>query len=133
MNLETKEKKKIFIAAQRSWQGDLTLQAKNKFKTEAEEHTSHAAAWLVKKHRDSILAKLDLEIQEVFKMVVQREDVLSCSEEVEIEDASKIEIDWLVDIKELDKIRKDDISVVLDDASVLFQTDNLFFSTNPAS
>ena len=50
-----------------------------------------------------------------------------------LEDASKIEIDQLVDVKELDKVRKDNRSVALDDTSVLFQTDRLFFSTNPMS
>ena len=47
------------------------------------------AVWLVKKHRDSILIKLDPEIQKVIKTVIWRDDVLSYPEEVEIEDASK--------------------------------------------
>ena len=95
------------------------MQAKRKFKAEAEECASHMAVWLVKKHGDSILTKLDPEIQEVVKIVIQREDVPLHPEEVEIEDASKIEIDWLVDVKGLDEMRKNDVSVALDDTSVL--------------
>ena len=84
-------------------------------------------------HRDSILTKLGPEIQKVVKTVIWRKDIPSCSKEVEIEDASKIEIDWLVDVKGLDEMRKNDVSVALDDTSVLSMTDNLFFSTNPTS
>ena len=119
MDLETKEKKKIFIAAERSQQGDLTLLVKRKFKAEGEEHASHIVAQLVKKYRDNILTKLDLKIQKQVKTVIQRENIPFHSEEVEIEDASKIEMNWLVDIKELDEMRKDDVSVVLDDVLVL--------------
>ena len=40
-------------------------------------------------------------------------------EEAKIEDASKIEIDWLVDVKELNEFGKDDRLVALDDTLVL--------------
>ena len=72
-------------------------------------------------------------MQEVVKTVAQREDVLLYPEEAKIEDASKIEIDWLVDVKELNEFGKDDRLVALDDTLVLSQTDQSFFSNNPAS
>ena len=62
IDLKTEGKEKIFIAIERSWQGDLTLWVKRKYKAEAEVFSAHMAAWLVKLHRDSIMAKLDLDI-----------------------------------------------------------------------
>ena len=76
-------------------------------------------AWLVKKDRDCIFSKLDLVMQEVVKTVVWRGDAPLHPKEAEIEDATKIEIDWLVDIKELDAFRNDDRLVALDNTSVL--------------
>ena len=130
MDLETKEKKKIFIAAERSQQGNLTLWMERKFKVEAQECASHMSAQLVKKHRDSILTKLGLEIQEVVKTVIQRDNVPLHSDKVEIADASKIEIDQFIDVKELYEMRKDDFSVALDYVLAPHWTDNSFFYTN---
>ena len=42
---------------------------KRKFKTEVEVFSAHVAAWLVKMHRNFILFKLDLGMQEVAKTV----------------------------------------------------------------
>ena len=41
------------------------------------------------------------------------------SEEAEIEDASKIEIDWLVDVKKFGEFRKDNRLVAFYDTSLL--------------
>ena len=48
-----------------------------------------------------------------------RDRVLSYLEEVEIEDASKINIDWLIGIKELDAIEGNNKSAAIDDILVL--------------
>ena len=93
MDLETEGKEKIFIAIERSWQGDLTLWAKRKYKAEAEVFSAHMVAWLVKLHGDSIITKLDLDMQKIVKMVEWREGVPLYSEEAEIEDACKMKID----------------------------------------
>ena len=44
MELETEGKEKIFIAIERSWQDDLTLWAKRKYKAEVEVFSTHMAA-----------------------------------------------------------------------------------------
>ena len=51
------------------------------------------AAWLVKLHRDSIMAKLDPDMQKIVKTVEWREGVPLYPEETEIEDACKMKID----------------------------------------
>ena len=44
MNLEFKSSDKFFIAIERSWQGELTLWVKHKFKADAEIYSLHMAA-----------------------------------------------------------------------------------------
>ena len=73
---------------------------------------------LVKIHGDSVLTKLDLGMQKVIKIVQWREGVLLYLEKVEIEDASKIQLDWLIDIEELKNMEEEDKSVVLDNIIV---------------
>ena len=93
ITLESKSSDKIFIAIEWSWQGDLTLWAKRKFKVDVEIYSSHMAAWLTKIHGMSILAKLDPDMQNLVKTVVWRDDVPLYLEEAEIEDVSKINLD----------------------------------------
>ena len=119
MNLESKSGNKIFIVIERSLQGELTLWAKHKFKAEVEIYLSHIAAQLIKIHRNSIIAKLDPDMQNLVKTVIWRDDVLLYPEEAEIEDPSKINIDQLIDIKELDIIESDGKSVAMDNISIL--------------
>jgi len=40
-------------------------------------------------------------------------------EEAEIEDASKINLDWLINIKDLDIMESDNRSVTIDDISII--------------
>ena len=119
MNLESKSSDKIFIAIKRSWQGELTLWAKHKFKVDTEIYSSYIAAWLTKIHRMSIIAKLDPDMQNLVKTVVWRDDVPLYLEEAEIEDASKINLDWLIDIKDLDIIEGDNRSITIDNMSII--------------
>ena len=81
----------------------------------------------------SILAKLDPDMQNLVSTVVWRDDVLLYLEEVEIEDASKINLDWLIDIKELDIMESDNRSVMMDDTSIVLFSKQSFFSTIPDS
>ena len=97
---------------------------------EAEVFSAHMAAWLVKLHGDSIMAKLDPDMQKIVKMVEWREGVLLYLEEAEIEDAYKMEIDWLIDIKELETTEGDNKSVTIDDISIQSFGDRSFFSVN---
>ena len=87
------------------------------------------AAWLVKLHGESILSKLDPGMQKVVKMVQQREGVPLYLEEVEIEDASKIQLDQLIDIEELKNKEEEDKSVSLDNMFVVLFSIQSFFST----
>ena len=130
MDLETESGEKIFTTIERSWQGDLTAWVKRKCKAEAEVFTTHMAAWLVKLHGSSIMTKLDPDIQKIVKTVEWREGVPLYPEEAETEDASKIELDWLIDIKELELARGDDKSVTMDDITIGLFGDQSFFSTN---
>ena len=102
MDLKTENRETIFIAIERFWQGDLISWAKRKHKAEAEVHSSRIAVQLVKLHRECITAKLDPDVQKIVKTVEQRDDIPLHLEEAEIEDASKMKIDWLIDIKELE-------------------------------
>ena len=63
------------------------------FKAEAEVFFAHVIAQLTKSHGDSVIAKLDLDVQNAVKTVVQKEGVPLHPEEVEIENASEIKID----------------------------------------
>ena len=91
------------------------------------------AAWLTKIHRMSIIAKLDPDMQNLVKTVVWRDDVPLYPEEAEIEDASKINLDWLIDIKDLDIIKSDTRSVTMDDMSIISFSKQSFFLVNPDS
>ena len=133
MNLESKSGDKIFIAIERSWQGELTLWVKHKFKVDAEIYLSYMAAQLTKIHGMSIIAKLDPDMQNLVKTVVQRDEVSLYPEEAEIEDASKINLDWLIDIKDLDIMESDNRSVTIDDTSIISFSEQSFFSVNSDS
>ena len=78
------------------------------------------ATWLVKLRRDCITAKLDPDIQQIVKTVAQRDDAPLCLEEAEIEDAGKMKINWLIDIKELESTPTHNKSVTIDDVSIGF-------------
>lgn len=120
---------KIFAAIERSWQGDLAAWTKRKHKKEVEVFVSHIAAWLVSLCDSSILAKLDPGVQNMVKSVEWRDRVPLCPEEAEVEDASKIKLDWLIDIRELECTREDDKSVTMDNITTRSFGDKLFFST----
>ena len=81
----------------------------------------------------SILAKLDPDMQNLVSTVVWRDDVPLYPEEAEIEDASKINLDWLIDIKNLDIMESDNRSVMMDDTSIISFSKQSFFSANPDS
>ena len=104
--------------------------AKQKCKKEVEVFSSHMAAWLVSLHGSSITAKLDPDVQKMVKSVEWRDGVPLCPEEAEVEDASKIEFDWLIDIRELEHTREDDKSVTMGDITIGSFGDKLFFSTS---
>ena len=70
MNLESKSGNKIFITIKWLWQGELILWVKRKVKVDAEIYLSHMAVWLTKIHGMSIIAKLDLDMQNLVKTVV---------------------------------------------------------------
>ena len=79
MNLTSKSGDKLFIAIERAWNGELTLWAKRKFRAEAEIHASHVAAWLIQSHGDSILSKMDPDLQNLVKAVVFGEMDFHCT------------------------------------------------------
>lgn len=51
-------------------------------------------------------------------------------EEAEIEDASKISIDWLINIKELKSMKSDNKSATMDNTLVISFSEKSFFSAN---
>ena len=130
MNLKSKSGDKLFLAIERSWNGELTLWAKRKFKTEAETCSAYMAAWLANMHGDCIISKLDPDMQNLVKSVEWRDGMPLYPEEAEIEDASKINIDWLIDMTDLDIAEGDDKSVAMDDTSIISFGDKSFFSVN---
>ena len=90
------------------------------------------AAWLVKLHGDGVIAKLDPATQALVKKVEWRNDIPLYPEEAEIEDASEMKIDWLIDMKELETNADDDNSIIMDDASIgSFGSHVYFSSTQP--
>ena len=125
MNITSKSGDKLFIAIERAWNGELTLWAKRKFRAEAEMHASHVEAWLIKLHGDSVLSRMDPDMQNVVKAVVWRDGFPLCTEEAEIEDAGNIQIEWLLDMKELEIKEKDDSSIAMDDTSIQSFGENL--------
>ena len=128
MDLELSTRDKLFLAIKRLWQGDLSLQAKYKHKVEVEEYASHMQVQLAKMHSNEIISKLDPNMQAIIKMVIWRDGVLLCPEEAEIEDASKINIDWLIDMKELEIENEDNKSIAIDDVSITSFSNCSFFS-----
>ena len=134
MDLRTKDGQNIFIAVERNWQGEQVSWAKRKCKAEAELHSSHIVTWLVKSHGDGVAAKLDPEIQTSAQKVVWRDKVPLHPKEIEIEDASEMRIDWLIDIKELETTTDDDKSIATGDVSISsFGTQAFFSSTQSQS
>ena len=79
-------------------------------------------------HSDVIISKLDPDMQAIIKIVIWRDRVPLYPEEAEIEDASKINIDWLIDMKELDIENEDNKSIAIDDVSITLFSDYSFFS-----
>ena len=77
--------------------------------------------------RDSSTAKLDLDMQSSAKAIIQRDRVLFSLEEAKIADASKMDIDQLIDIKELESVEGKDKSIAIDNASIIFFTNQSFF------
>ena len=130
IDLKTTSGEKIFAAIERSQQGNLTAWAKRKCKKEAEVFASHAAAWLVRLHDSSILAKLDPDVQKMVKSVEQRDGVPSCPAEAEVEDANKIELDWLIYFRELEHTKEDEKSVTMGDITIGSFGNKSFFSTS---
>ena len=129
MDLKTEKGETIFIAIERSWQGEQVAWAKRKYKEEAEKYSSYMAAWLVKLHGEGIIAKLDPDVQKIVKTVEWRDNIPLYPEEVEVKDASKMKIDWLIDIKELETTGVDDKSVAMDNVSIGSFGSQSFFST----
>ena len=129
MDLKTVDGETIFIAVERNWQGEQVAWAKRKYSAEAEVYSSHMAAWLVKLHGECITAKLDPDVQQVVKTVEWRENIPLYPEEAEVEDASKMTIDWLIDISEIRTSTVDDKSITMDDVSIGSFGDQSFFST----
>ena len=128
MNLKSKNGDKLYIAVERAWHGELSLWAKRKYKTEAETHASHMAAWSQKLHGSSILTKLDPQVQDLVRSVKWRDGFPLHPEEAEIEDAGNLKLDWLIDMKELDIKEQDDRSVAMDDTSIVSFGEKSFFS-----
>jgi len=63
------------------------------------------------------------------KTVEWRENIPLYPEEAEVEDASKMTIDWLIDISEMGTSTVDDKSITMDDVSIGSFGDQSFFST----
>ena len=121
MNLASASGEKLFIAIERSWQGDNTLWAKRKYREEASVYASHLPAWLVSLHGDAILTKLSAEAQDLVKSVKWRNGVPLYPEEAEIEDVTSQKIGWLIDV--------DDISISSGRGANPFEEDDLSVST----
>ena len=84
-------------------------------------------------HSDSATTKLDHNIQNIARTVVQRDGTLLCLEEAGIRDASNINLDQLVDIKELGIIEGDNASVIINNVLIISFSNKLFFSVKPPS
>ena len=128
MDLKTAYGETIFIVVEKNWQGEQVAWAKRKHGVEAEAHASHMSAWLVKLHGECVTAKLDPDIQQIVKTVKWRDNIPLYLEEAEIEDASKITVDWIIDISELETTTVDDKSIAMDDVSISSFGDQTFFS-----
>ena len=69
-------------------------------------------------------------MQQLVKSVEWRDGMLLCSEEAEIEDTSKIKIDWLIGMTDLDIAEGDDRSIAMDNTSILSFGGKSFFFVN---
>ena len=87
-------------------------------------------AWLHKYHGDDVLAKLDPQVQDLVNSVVWRDELPLYPEEAEIEDASNLQIDWLIDMEDLEIKEKDDRSLAMDDVSIASFGEKSWFSRN---
>ena len=58
--------------------------------------------WLVKEHGEAVLTKLDSHVQDLVSSIAQIDGVLLCPEDAVIDQASKVIIDWLIGIEELE-------------------------------
>ena len=130
MSLKAKNGDSLYIAIERDWNRELTVWAKRKYKTEAETYASHMAAWLHKYHGNDILAKLDPQVQDLVNSVVWRDELPLYPEEAEIEDAGNLQIDWLIDMEDLEIKEKDDRSLAMDDVSIASFGEKSWFSRN---
>ena len=63
------------------------------------------------------------------KTVTWRDDAPLCLKEAEIEDASKMKIDWLIDIKELETTVAKDKSFTMDNVSIGSFRSQVYFSS----
>ena len=125
MNLTSKSGDKLFISIERVWNGELTLWDKRKFRAEAETHASHVAAQLIQLHGDSVLSRMDQDMQNVVKAVVWRDKFPLYTEEGEIEDTGNIQIELLLDMKEIEIKEKYDSSIAIDDTQIQSFEENL--------
>ena len=64
-------------------------------------------------------------------MVQWREGVPLYLEEAEIEDTSKIQLDWLIDIENFKNMEEEDKLAALDDVSVVSFSEQSFFLVYP--
>ena len=69
IELKTKDRNTMFVVIEHSWQGELMLYVKRKFRMDAELFIAHIAAWLIKLHSDSILSKLYPDMPKVAKEI----------------------------------------------------------------
>lgn len=130
MSLKAKNGDSLYVAVEKAWNGELTVWAKRKCKTEAETCASHMAAWLHKYHGDGVLAKLTPQVQDLVNSVVWRDELPLYPEEAEIEEAGNLKIDWLIDMEDLEIKEKDDRSLAMDDASIASFGEKSWFSRN---
>ena len=72
-------------------------------------------------------------MQSTVKEVAQREGVPMCLEEIEMEDSSEIQINQLIDTKEIESIDKENRSVAIDDTSLVSFCEQPFFSMHSMS
>ena len=128
MDLKTKDGETIFVVVERNQQGEQVSWVKRKHKEEAELYSSHMVVQLVKLHGDCITAKLDPDVQQIAKTVAQRDNTSLYLEEAEIEDSSKMKIDQLINIKELETTATNDKSVTIDNASISSFRNKVSFS-----
>ena len=86
-------------------------------------------AQLVKLHREYITVKLDPNSQKIVKTIKWRDNILIYLEEVEIDNTSKMKIDQLINLKELENTGVNHTLHTMDDVSNGLFRDQLFFST----